>query len=246
MSAVAGAGIRSNAVKPAARDEHLARSPKPEVSRVASAVSGAANPSREVAGARRLTGKARRGSRLAVCDRGSNAVQAGAQPGNLRFKQAPRLCARDERFLDGVGRPGLGHLAGSAVDRHEDDVVRGDEAVGCGAVLDVRLHELPPDRERYRGAVLAVAERALLVEPHPGPHGDVRVEADEPAVGVVIDRAGLAAQGPAKRAGADPGAAVDHPAEDIQHHIGGIGAGWHHAHRAGSPRAPSHHGRRSW
>ena len=46
---------------------------------------------------------------------------------------------------------------------------------------------------------LVGAERLLLVVADPDADGDVRIEADEPRVGVVVDRAGLAGERPLER-----------------------------------------------
>ena len=67
----------------------------------------------------------------------------------------------------------------------------------------------------------------LLVEPDPDADGDVRIEADEPGVGVVVDRAGLAGERPLRWPCSPPAmrrAAHQHAAQQVRHHERGVGA----------------------
>ena len=86
-------------------------------------------------------------------------------------------------------------------------------------------------------AGLAVAERLLLVVAHPHADGDVGVEADEPGVGVVVHRAGLAGERPVERRGRRRGAALRRRRAAGWSSRTPCRRGCARAARAGSPRA---------
>ena len=90
--------------------------------------------------------------------------------------------------------------------------------------LDVALHEVDPHRQRGGRAGLAVADRLLLVVADPDADRDVRIEADEPRVGVVVHGAGLAGERPVERVRGRARAALHDAAQQVGHHEGGVGA----------------------
>ena len=123
--------------------------------------------------------------------------------------------------------PGVPSSASSPerlVDRHEHDVAGRLELRRILAVADPRLHDVDPDRQRRFGAGLAGPDRLLLVVADPHPDRDVGIEPDEPRVGVVVGRAGLAADRPVERRGLRRGAALDDAAQQVGHHEGRVGA----------------------
>ena len=74
---------------------------------------------------------------------------------------------------------------------------RGDDAVGHRNLVPGRagerlVHEEYPGRERRARALLALAQRAILIEAGPDGRHDVAVEAREPGVVRIVGGAGLA------------------------------------------------------
>ncbi len=108
------------------------------------------------------------------------------------------------------------------VDRYEHDVPRRLERRRLLAVADPRLHDVDPDWKRRLGSGLVVADWLLLIESHPHAQRDVRIEPDEPRVGVVVGRSGFPADRPVERRGLDGRAALDDAAEEAGHHEGGV------------------------
>src|SRR5215204_5690267 len=91
------------------------------------------------------------------------------------------LGARNERLVDPrCALFGDGAVAG--IDRHEDDISGRRELwrIFRIARLDVRAHELDPDRQGGDAPGLVVADRLPLVMADPYTDRDVGIEADEP------------------------------------------------------------------
>ena len=122
------------------------------------------------------------------------------------------------------GVPSRLRLAGSLVDGHEDDVARWLRTRRLLAIADPGLHDVDPDRERGLGAGLVVADRLLLIEADPDADRDVRIEADEPRVGVVVGRAGLAAERPVERGRLHAVPRRTTPSQQVRHDERRVGA----------------------
>ena len=101
--------------------------------------------------------------------------------------------------------------------------------ISVGPGVDIRLHELDPDRQCGNRALLEAAERFLLVVPHPHADRDVRIEPDEPGVGIFVDCAGLSGDRPVDAGGGCGRSALHDPSQEICHHERRVGAdhvGW--------------------
>ena len=142
---------------------------------------------------------------------------------SFTFHRPARLGPCDERLGNRAGSP-FRRRGASLVDRHEHDIAGRLELRRFLAFADPRLHHLHPDRQRGFGAGHVAADRALLIEADPDADRDVRIEADEPGIGVVVGRAGLAADRPVQRRRLGSGAALHHAAEQIGDDVGGVGA----------------------
>ena len=122
--------------------------------------------------------------------------------------------------------------------------VRRRRVLPVAVAVDVALHERHPDRQRGQRARLVRPERLLDVVAHPHADRDVRIEADEPRVGVVVDGAGLAGERPVERRAFAAVPRSTTPSQQADHDERRVGADALARDRAGSPRAACRRARR--
>src|SRR5690606_20489428 len=96
-----------------------------------------------------------------------------------------------EGLEDRAALSGAGAESAPPVDVDEDDVVR-DREIGDRHPFERAAHELAPDRGGGAAAGLLLAEGFLRVVADPDPGEELRREADEPRVVLVVRRPGLA------------------------------------------------------
>ena len=153
------------------------------------------------------------------------AARAGPRR-NLRRRARSRWARlRRDRPGTRISSPSrLGEQARLAIDAREHDPLRHGE-IAHRIRRRRRLHELDPDRQRGARAGLAPAEEAALVVADPHAGDDVRREAHEPGVGLLVRRAGLAGERPAELARARAGAVRVHDrgAQQIGREVGLLG-----------------------
>ncbi len=153
-----------------------------------------------------------------------------------------------ERAIPGRFRPGHEHLAEREaadgrrqqarllIDLDEDQVRRHleirrrevDDAVGLGfgpGISDDRGEEIHPDRQRRGRAGLPFPERDRQVMADPDAGAQVRREADEPGVRILVGRPRLSGQRPGEdgRGPGRPALSLDDAAHQVGHHVGRLG-----------------------
>ena len=112
----------------------------------------------------------------------------------------------------------VGQLARDPADVDRDDIRRPIDPVRF-VPLGRRLHEAGPDWDRQLAGVAIGNRSRRLIEPDPDTGNEVRREADEPCVHVVVGRAGLARRGQREAGLPRPGrgAGVDDVGEHARH-----------------------------
>src|SRR5215831_1892520 len=130
-----------------------------------------------------------------------------------------RLGAGEERGAGDAGARWRGQPARREVDVHERDAL-GHLELDVAAAGERSRHELGPDRQCGLGA--GEAERLVVVESYPDHREQLRREADEPCVALIVGGAGLA--GGVERKALRPcggrRAEVEHAAHHVEDEVG--------------------------
>ncbi len=92
-----------------------------------------------------------------------------------------------------------------------------------GSLCQSFFHECQPRRQCGLGSRFLVAKGDFLVVADPDSGSDSWVETDEPRVGVVVCRAGLATQGATERSGPNSRASLYHASQEAGDNIGRVG-----------------------